>query len=799
HPTHELHQEAAQRLADEIKLIQEVIAHSRPFRELFESAEAEMLKPGFDHQFTALHIFRYLSGAKEEKQKDWPEYRLSLKTAEARSKAQHLAEKLRTTALGEVLQAYRSRQSLPQPSQVRHLAEVAAELRQAYLFESREERDAAQWIEVEKAKLDHSDYERLHKWDEAVELWQHLDLHYPRQSEIQTHLHTSQIQQALLHADMALTAGQGNEALNILWEAQREPSLSRSIELNLKLAEVYAGREEFDKAFEILDNQVLSGNSVDQAQAKKTEYQKEQALLDFIHRAEAECKKGRYRHALKILLEDSQTDKRLIDHPRLSEKAAQVFTARSDELTARIEEQNKLGSYPAKVNALNAALELRSLEEAMHVTGEDSTALQVIGDLRSELSQIAFNLVQKVNSYDLNGKSLEDALEETQNAVKQLEAFESIKEQFKDELDEQIESLRNALQQARTRLSNLMALEEQIEKTKAVAYWEQALTQGKFTELDSIKVEIDRINLVGIVEVDSFATKVSEYSALSKHFDQARNNITKLFIEAEDFEGVKKHIARLRSRPPTYRQENKDVPFKQIQQGDYDLAYELVGNHFNLVDLYSESGKNLSGWQVIQDVATRREADYQAWKAWADVMQEWEQKARERTTKLLADHASPPNQPSKVTLRKKKKDYSDLLAIDRDGLEKGKLLPHRSETPVPVQSEKADQQKKAGSEVVKKLEESKKWAEAMIQEIDQEITSLGGFPTQEEVAELFKTGNDVLIGKRFRQGMQIGTETEDEEKRLRMMRLKMSAPAEDEGGLVKKLKGIFGKKNQEGE
>ena len=101
--------------------------------------------------------------------------------------------------------------------------------------------------------------------------------------------------------------------------------------------------------------------------------------------------------------------------------------------------------------------------------------------------------------------------------------------------------------------------------------------------------------------------------------------------------------------------------------------------------------------------------------------------------------------------------------------------------------------------MVKTLEESKKWAEAMILEIDQEITSLGGFPTQEEVFELNKTGNDVLIGKRFRQGLQIGAETDDEEKRLRMMRLRLSAPDDDEGGLVKKLKGIFGKKNQEGE
>ncbi|MCX6064174.1 MAG: hypothetical protein NT121_00215, partial [Chloroflexi bacterium] len=267
--------------------------------------------------------------------------------------------RLRENALKDVQAAYQSRQDPVGEARIRYLAEIAEGLRQAYLLESREEREAAQWVEIEKARLEHEDYARLDDWDAAVSLWEDLDRHYPRMAIVQTYLQTAHIQQALLRADTALREDKGQDALNILWEAQRDFTLSRSCELNLKLAEVYANREDFSRAYEILTSLESSDKCAKDASQKIAQFQKEEQILGFLHQAEAENNKEHYPEALKILLEDAPKNQLVEDDKRLVDLAMIIFSKRSQVLSEMIETQNKIGTYSAKVNALNAALELR--------------------------------------------------------------------------------------------------------------------------------------------------------------------------------------------------------------------------------------------------------------------------------------------------------------------------------------------------------------------------------------------------------------------------------------------------------
>ncbi|MCX6068619.1 MAG: hypothetical protein NT121_23215, partial [Chloroflexi bacterium] len=62
HSSHPFHQEVSQRLAAEIAHIKEVIQQNPPWNTLFETALAEARKPGFEQQFAALHMLRYISG-----------------------------------------------------------------------------------------------------------------------------------------------------------------------------------------------------------------------------------------------------------------------------------------------------------------------------------------------------------------------------------------------------------------------------------------------------------------------------------------------------------------------------------------------------------------------------------------------------------------------------------------------------------------------------------------------------------------------------------------------------------------
>lgn len=678
-------------------------------------------------------MFRYISGdLKEFRQKGWPEYRLSLRTADAGREAQGLAQRLRKTALKDLVDTYHAQyHTLLGITEIRRLTEIAVGLRDAFLFETRDERDAAQWIEIENGQLDYAIYAKSGNWDAAVSLWEDLDRHYPRQTVIQSNLIEARIRQALLHADISLKEGKSQDALNVLWNVQRDLTLSRSGELNLKLAEVYVAREEFTKVYEILRMVETSDTAyAEKALQNKAKYENEEKVLGYLHRADDERKKGRYHRALEILLSDAPKNERIKDDKRLTDLATSIYTQQTEELNETIDTQNKIGTYPAKVNALNTALNLRELEKLYGIEETHSRALQVINDLGSELPKIANNLVQTINGYNLEGMHLMNALEYIRDAVQRLEAFESIKEQFKNELDEQLEPLSIALQRARTRLSNLIMLNEQIEKTKSPTLWEKALIQRSFTTLGAIKSEIDQLKLPNLLEVDAFTEKLNEYQALSKHFENALQEIQENFILNEDFPAVIRQVNRLKSRPAKYRLENEreERLFKQVLQNDYDLAYELVGNNFQLPDLFSDNSTNLNGWQTILQTAERREADYLAWNAWADIMREQEEKGK----KCYGELEQKLNIPS-MTLIGKIKEWAGLLSVLDTGLEANVRLPHNSEIPLPIQSEKADKAKKAGVVSAETLRKQKIWVETQIREIESTIVQMGGFPTTNEL------------------------------------------------------------------
>ncbi|MCX6064175.1 MAG: hypothetical protein NT121_00220, partial [Chloroflexi bacterium] len=172
---------------------------------------------------------------------------------------------------------------------------------------------------------------------------------------------------------------------------------------------------------------------------------------------------------------------------------------------------------------------------------------------------------------------------------------------YNEELDGQSEALKMALQKAVTRLSNLTSLEKQVPKIDDPTLWKAALIKNDFSVLDSIDSLADNLNLSGLVEIQAFIEKLNEFRALSPHFEKACATVREDFITNEDFEKVIRDVTRLKSRPETYKPvnketrkpENKDVPFHQVGQEEYDLVYQMVGGHFKLVEHPGKLGQML--------------------------------------------------------------------------------------------------------------------------------------------------------------------------------------------------------------
>ncbi|MCX6064176.1 MAG: hypothetical protein NT121_00225 [Chloroflexi bacterium] len=145
-----------------------------------------------------------------------------------------------------------------------------------------------------------------------------------------------------------------------------------------------------------------------------------------------------------------------------------------------------------------------------------------------------------------------------------------------------------------------------------------------------------------------------------------------------------------------------------------------------------------------------------------------------------------------LTLNQKLQGWEKLLIVMERGLQTASQLPARSDATLPIQSEKAKNEKKAGLASAANLGQQKKWAEVQIKNIVNESAGLGGFPSAEEFKKLAEANDLEKMARRIKQAKEIGPSSLEEEKRIRMYELKIYSAEPERPGFWGWLNNLFG-------
>ncbi|MBM4424663.1 MAG: hypothetical protein FJ030_14970 [Chloroflexi bacterium] len=218
-----------ERLKDEREEIEQAIKVDPPIKEFYDRAMA-MSAAGRNmaERFEALKMLRYIGGEPvDDLPAGWPPYRLSLRTAESRREARKLADVLRADFLDPLKALHASPPNPLSDSLLALSADRARALREANLLDNEDERAVIRWVEVEWGKREARAKETAGDWDEAVSVWERLNVNHPRMPEVETGLRAARerkeaIEQALERAARELDNKRTKDALTVLQAALAE-------------------------------------------------------------------------------------------------------------------------------------------------------------------------------------------------------------------------------------------------------------------------------------------------------------------------------------------------------------------------------------------------------------------------------------------------------------------------------------------------------------------------------------------------------------------------------------------------
>lgn len=781
------------RLKPELDKISDCVQINMEFQPLFDRAKDMSQKKGVAERLEAFLLFRYIGGLDVEKpEPEWPKYRLSLRTTDARKLAREVGVGLRKDLLARIQEAYQKKQA-PQGDDLANLNGYAEALRKANLLEAEEERAAVRWVEVEYARQRTQARERLGDWDGLVKIWGEINRLYPLQAELENGLHQARIQQVIHKAEGLLVKGMGDMALRELRTAQEDPALARSWRISLVLAETHARQGNFTQAFRSLSDAErlvelqgvrLSEGKEDQDRSlirtKRTGIEREQAIqqVETKVRNEWQGDSANAREALRILqkaLAEPPTD----DSRRLKNLREDIFNRAEEDLLKTARTEKGRGSDDGKIRAVAALVDLREIENILKRPEKDCRSVVELDSLRTELAPAATAVISSTRGFDPNILRLEQAISEVTTLTGRLQSFSSVIPLFKEELEdikENLERQRNEITRTAERLRKLQALLKEASETNL---WEQALLNNSFDLIEQYHRQIQQLDLNGMLEVQNFGIRLQEWKEIHLRLLQEIDQVKRLFEQEEEFDAVVVGLRRLRVR---YDLRSDGSPWKQVQQNDYEKIIYTMSPKLRIVDIHGESEQPfLEGWEEVERTARVRAEETSSWDTWRGQCSRLGMQNEQYRQSVESDNASTP-------LRTQKKHWVEL----KDNLEQlsnllqtGPLLGVNS---TGKHSQKVKNYEKDRQVRVNEVYADLVAARTEIAKIDGQLEGDGkGFPTTREFDQAVKHNDWISLERLINRAKRVGASNAREEALIRTYEIilenKRNEPKPGNGGI----------------
>jgi hypothetical protein len=744
-----------ERLKPELEKIDECIRHNKPMQALFDQAKQLADKKGAAERLQALRLFRYVGGdTSEERQPGWPEYRLTLRTSQARKEARALSGKLRQELLAPLQQAYASRDTNPpDESSLRLMAERARLLREARLLESEEERAAVRWLEVEQGRRDARAREAVTDWDGAVNVWRELNKHHPL--AVEADLRHARIQQVVMLAQSLLRQDQAQEALDRLHEVQQEPGLARAWPISLALAEAHARLGNFPSAFAAVAEAERWEEAKDAAKTARADIIREQVIRQALARANNELPDNP-REALRIL-QEALSQPPALDSRRLRERRDDIFAEAEARLLRTARDAQTGGSLDGRERAVVALVDLRELETVLNRPDSERNSSQLLNPLRAELTSVAKAVITAAQEFNPTAMSLEQAITNADELSGRLQTFSNIARLFEQELSsvqERLAPRRDGIAETSVKLKRLKSL---LDEANQPALWESALRTSNFEALEQKSREIQQTGFTAMLEVQNFDQRLEEWKEMHGYLGRKLAQIKEKFQGKEetkdgkkmeipeDFIGALDDLRRLRVRPDT-RANNR--PWRQIQQADYEAIRQVLSDRLRIEDIFGEG--SIVGWEAAEQASLERGQELETWKQWdaecARLMDGGSQamaatQAHEQTT----------------TQVKKRQDWLAVQTAAQKAFDAVSAGPQRDGVRVPIRSNAA---RKLNAEGMRRKEIAQRWLSAPVPVSDP-------FPTPAELNNAVKMKDCNHLARLLERARIVGASNEDEERRMK--------------------------------
>lgn len=769
------------RLTEELQIIRQAKADLPTLLPFYNHALNLAQSSDEKERLQALRLFRFLGGdTTEPRQEDWPEYKLSLYTAAARSQARELCQSLRQQLLTPILEAYQNRQleRAKSDSKIdwRLLAEHATALRETRLLDNETERAAVRWLELDQRSQEAQAREKLADWDGAVAIWRELDAHYPR--AVETELRLARVQQVLGQADQHLRNKQPDKALDVLREAENEPGLGQNLDIILKLAEVHTARGEFEPAESNLQRAERLPGGESRAREKRAQLEHERVIIETLGRAEKARQTIGDREALRVV-RDALTEEGTKGSPRLLAFRSQLFDKIQANLLPTALKLRATGTDEDKIAAVVALVDLRDLEELAELPKTQRRAEAELQPLRAELAKVAKDVITRARQFDPRQLSLDQALREADTLNGRLQTFSKVTPLFEEELG----GIGKDLNSQRSEISNtydrLKKLQGTIQAARNNDDWRDALSTGNFEILDQHLRQIHELRLE-LLEVRQLDTRLAEWKEIYRHLTQTVELVRRQFVYEEDFEAAQHTLRLLVSRPET-RPETRQA-WQQLHQPDYEQVRQAMNARMRVEDVFGEAGAFV-GWAAVEQAARQRHEEWRAWQA-------WDRECLRLMNEADLARATAEAQAAEAPLVERQRAWKALEASAELAIKRLIAGPVRDDQKTPVTSIKARDLERLGQT---RLEHAEYWlhqAQIQLRLIEGNLTE-SGFPTAREFADAATQRNVPLLRRLVERADRVGPSNHEERQRLEQYRKVLTKLQKENNpnrqGLLRKL------------
>ena len=632
------------RLKEESEQIRTAI-HETTMTPLYERAVGLAAKARPAEQFAALRLFRHVAGdLGQTPDEAWPPYALSLVTGQAISRAAELRRKLRESLLNMVATAanrVRGGTVRPGEADVADSADYARLLREAALLDTpEEEADAAELI-LFQGMADARHKEEIGEWAEAVGLWQKLDTDFSHRVVEETR--RARIQLALRAADDHVSKGRPAEAQAVIDAALAAPGIGESWELYLKRVDVYAAQDDFAAAAaavrrveDLLPHDDKRRAQVDkQVQSKQSWLQREQIIVEAVKRATAERESGHYREALTAL-SNALGHSEAGTSRRLAQMRKAIYSEGSAKLLAEAQAHLAAASQDSKTQAVVLLAELGEVERLAGVAESQGRAAVELKPLEAEFAPIIRATLNDAANFAPQAHPLNQAINKATDLSTRLQTFLRVA----PALEVQLGTLKGDLEREGPRISStvdrllrLRTLLGEVDDSnpadesgrRACGLWDNAVVSGNFAQLETYRGLMSETGLGLSPDAIAFQLRLDEWreiratlmdriAAISHNFNSGielprRDGQTD---KVENFGEVLTTLRMLKHLLPT--RSDGHTLWLQLGQADYDRIYRLMSPLVVVPDVFE--GQTLRGWEHVEEAASIRLDEVNAWTQW---------------------------------------------------------------------------------------------------------------------------------------------------------------------------------------